>query len=255
MKILALDVGNTNIVMGWIVDGTTQGTARFQSRVGETEVEYAIRIKDILDLYGQGTKSFDGAIISSVVGPLTGVLSRALKILTGLDPLVVSSEMKHDLNIAIDDPKTLGADLLVGGVAAAEYYGLPAIMIDMGTATTIFAVDSKKNFLGGAIIPGIKLAYRALASGTSLLPDIGITPPEKTVSTNTIDCMLSGAVFGSAAMIDGMVERMEAELGERCVVVATGGLAYCVAPYCKREIILDDELLLKGLWALYIKNK
>ena len=127
-------------------------------------------------------------------------------------------------------------------------------MIDMGTATTIFAVDRQKNFLGGAIIPGIKLAYKALSSGTSLLPDIGITPPEKAVSTNTIDCMLSGAVFGSAAMIDGMVERMEAEIGEKCVVVATGGLAYCVTPYCKREIILDDELLLKGLWSLYIKN-
>lgn len=254
MKILALDVGNTNIVMGWIEDGKTQGTTRFQSRTGEMEVEYAIRIKDILDLYGEDPKGFDGVIISSVVGSLTGMLCRALKILTGLDPLVVSSDMKTDLNIAIDDPKTLGADLLVGGVAAAEYYGLPAIMIDMGTATTIFAVDRNKNFLGGAIIPGIKLSYRALASGTSLLPDIGITPPEKAVSTNTIDCMLSGAVFGSAAMIDGMVERMEAEIGEKCVVVATGGLAYCVTPYCKREIILDDELLLKGLWSLYMKN-
>lgn len=255
MKILALDVGNTNIVMGWIEDGKTLGTTRFQSRTGETEVEYAIRIKDILDLYGEDPKGFDGVIISSVVGPLTGVLCRALKLLTGLEPMVVSCDMKTDLNVVIDDPKTLGADLLVGGVAAAEYYGLPAIMIDMGTATTIFAVDSNKNFLGGAIIPGIKLSYRALASGTSLLPDIGITPPEKAVSTNTIDCMLSGAVFGSAAMIDGMVERMEAEIGEKCVVVATGGLAYCVTPYCKREIILDDELLLKGLWALYVKNK
>lgn len=254
MKILALDVGNTNIVMGWIEDGKTLGTTRFQSRTGETEVEYAIRIKDILDLYGEDPKGFDGVIISSVVGPLTGVLCRALKILTGLESLVVSSDMKTDLNIAIDDPKTLGADLLVGGVAAAEYYGLPAIMIDMGTATTIFAVDRNKNFLGGAIIPGIKISYKALASGTSLLPDIGITPPEKAVSTNTVDCMLSGAVFGSAAMIDGMVERMEAEIGEKCVVVATGGLAYCVTPYCKREIILDDELLLKGLWALYVKN-
>ncbi len=254
MKILALDVGNTNIVMGWIEDGKTLATARFQSRTGETEVEYAIRIKDILDLYGEDPKSYDGVIISSVVGPLTGILCLALKILTGLEPLVVSADMKTDLNIVIDDPKTLGADLLVGGVAAAEYYGLPAIMIDMGTATTIFAVDSSKNFLGGAIIPGIKLSYKALASGTSLLPDIGITPPEKAVSTNTIDCMLSGAVFGSAAMIDGMVERMEAEIGEKCVVVATGGLACCVTPYCKREIILDDELLLKGLWSLYVKN-
>ena len=255
MKILALDVGNTNIVMGWIEDGAIRGTTRFQSRVGETEVEYAIRIKDILDLCAQDAKGFDGAIVSSVVGPLTGVLCRALKLLTGLEPMVVSPDMNSGLTIAIDDPKTLGADLLVGGVAAAEYYGLPAIVIDMGTATTITAIDGERRFLGGAIIPGIKLSYRALASGTSLLPDIGITPPERAVSSNTVDCMLSGAVFGSAAMIDGMVERMERELGVRCRIIATGGLAYCVTPHCKRnDIILDDDLLLKGLWSLYKKN-
>lgn len=255
MKILALDVGNTNVVMGWIEDGRICGTTRFQSRVGETEVEYAIRIKDILSLCEQDAKGFDGAIVSSVVGPLTGVLCRALKLLTGLEPMVVSPNMKSDLIIAIDEPRSLGADLLVGGVAAAECYGLPAIVIDMGTATTITAIDAQRHFLGGAIVPGIKLSYRALASGTSLLPDIGITPPERAVSSNTVDCMLSGAVFGSAAMIDGMIERMEQELGERCRIIATGGLAGCVTPYCKRrDIILDDELLLKGLWTLYIKN-
>lgn len=253
--ILALDVGNTNIVMGWIEDGRILGTARFQTRTGETEVEYAIRIKNILELYSVDVRDFDGAILASVVGPLTDVLRRAAKLLTGTECIVVSSDMRTDLHIAIDEPHTLGADLLVGGVAAAEYYGLPAIMVDMGTATTIFAVDREKNFLGGAIIPGIKLSYSALSSGTSLLPDIGITAPKKAVSTNTVDCMLSGAVFGSAAMIDGMVERMEAEIGEKCVVVATGGLAGCVIPHCRREILLDDELLLKGLWALYRKNK
>lgn len=253
--ILALDVGNTNIVMGWIENGNILGTARFQTRMGETEVEYAIRIKSILELYSVASDGFDGAILASVVGSLTDVLRHAAELITGTDCIVVNSDMRTDLHIAIDEPHTLGADLLVGGVAAAEYYGLPAIMVDMGTATTIFAVDRDKNFIGGAIIPGIKLSYSALSSGTSLLPDIGITAPKKCVSTNTVDCMLSGAVFGNAAMIDGMVERMEAEIGEKCVVVATGGLAGCVTSHCHREIILDDELLLKGLWAMYKKNR
>ena len=254
--ILALDIGNTNIVLGWIENGNVLGTARFQTRVGETDVEYAIRIKEIAALYAIPLERCDGAILSSVVGPLTEVLHGAVRLLTGLDALIVNVDMDTGLHIAIDEPRTLGADLLVGGVAAAENYGLPAIIVDMGTATTIFAVDSGKNFLGGAIIPGIRLSYAALSSGTSLLPGIGIRAPEKCVSTNTVDCMLSGAVFGSAAMIDGMVERMEEELGETCRIVATGGLASCVMPYCRRkDIILDDELLLKGLWVLYMRNR
>ena len=254
--ILALDIGNTNTVMGWIEDGNIVGTARFQTHIGETEVECAIRMKEISELYGLPVKGCEGAILSSVVGPLTEVMRRAVQLLCGIDCLVVSTDMNTGLNIAIDDPHSLGADLLVGGVAAAEYYGLPAIIVDMGTATTLFAVDSKKNFLGGAIIPGIKLSYSALASGTSLLPDIGITAPKKAVSTNTVDCMLSGAVYGNAAMLDGMVERMEAELGEKCRVVCTGGLARCVISQCKTDnIVFDDDLLLKGLWVLYQKNK
>ena len=128
------------------------------------------------------------------------------------------------------------------------------IVLDLGTATTITLIDENKCFRGGAILPGIKLSYAALAAGTSLLPDISITPPKKCVATNTVDCMRSGAVFGTAATIDGMVERMENELGQRCKVVATGGLASSVTPYCRREIVCDDELLLKGLWILYKKN-
>lgn len=253
--ILALDVGNTNIVLGVMDEGKILTTARLQSRSGETEVEYAIRIKSILDLYGIDRNAFDGAIISSVVGSLTDVLRRALVLITGLSPIVVNVDMKHDLNIVIDEPHTLGCDLFVGGVAAKEYYSLPAIMVDMGTATTIFAIDGESNFLGGAIMPGLKLSYAALSSGTSLLPDIGITPPEKCVSTNTVDCMRSGAVFGTAAMIDGMVERMEKEMGEKCTVIATGGLARCIKPYCKTEMVLDDNLILKGLWVLFQQNK
>ena len=143
----------------------------------------------------------------------------------------------------------------MGGVAALNCYGAPAIVMDLGTATTITVVDKDGVFRGGAILPGVKLGVRALAAGTSLLPEISITPPQKAISTNTVDCMRSGAVFGTAAILDGMIERMEAELGYPCNLVATGGLASSITPYCRREIVCDDDLLLKGLWVLWQKNK
>ena len=136
-----------------------------------------------------------------------------------------------------------------------QYYGTPVIVLDLGTATTCTVVDRGGNFRGGAILPGIKLSYNALAAGTSLLPDISISAPKQCIATNTVDCMRSGAVFGTAAAIDGMADRMEAELGQPCKLIATGGLASSIAPYCRREIICDDQLLLDGLWVLWQKNR
>ena len=253
--ILAIDVGNTNIVVGCINKGDISNTFRIRTDVHQTSFEYAVKIKEILDIFGIDTKGFDGAILSSVVPPINKALTDAVKTLTGLDCRIVGPGMKTGVNICIDDPGTLAGDLLTGSVAAAHYYGVPSIVIDMGTATTIFAVDGKKRFIGGAIMPGINISYSALSSGTSLLPHISITPPEKAIGTNTVDCMRSGAVFGNAAMIDGMIERMEAEIGEKCVAVATGGLGGKVTQCCKHEIIHDDNLILKGLWILYEKNK
>lgn len=253
--ILAIDVGNTNIVVGCIDKGEILNTFRIRTDVHQTSFEYAVKFKEILDIFGIDTKSFDGAILSSVAPPINEALINAVKTLTGLDCRVVGPGMKTGINICIDDPGTLAGDLLTGSVAAAYYYGVPSIVIDMGTATTIFAVDGKKRFIGGAIMPGINISYSALSSGTSLLPHISITPPAKAIGTNTVDCMRSGAVFGNAAMIDGMIERMEAEIGEKCLAVATGGLGGTVTKCCRHEIIHDDNLILKGLWLLYEKNK
>ena len=252
--ILAIDVGNTNIVLGCIENGEILNIVRVQTRIGETEAEYAIKLHQLLEFYHIDPKGFEGVILSSVVPPVTGPLSIAVKELTGLDCMVVGPGMKTGLNLRIDDPGTLAGDLLVGGVAAMNCYGYPAIVMDLGTATTVTVVDKDGCFRGGAILPGIKLSYAALAAGTSLLPDISITPPKKCIATNTVDCMRSGAVFGTAATIDGMVDRMEAELGLPCKVVATGGLASKITPYCRREVVCDDHLLLKGLWVLYQKN-
>lgn len=253
--ILAIDVGNTNIVIGCIEGGDIRSIVRIQTNDRATEVEYAIKLKQVLELYNIDPAGFEGAIISSVVPQVTEALTLAVRDTAGLDCLVVAPGMKTGMNVRIDDPGTLAGDLVVGSVAAIAAYGAPVIVLDMGTATTMVVIDKNNCYIGGAIIPGVKLSYSALASGTSLLPDISITPPKKAIATNTVDSMRSGAVFGTAATIDGMVERMEKELGYECKIVATGGLAHSITPYCRRKIICDNDLLLKGLWTLYLKNR
>lgn len=253
--ILAIDAGNTHVVLGLIEDGEIKHIVRLTSNTRDTSAEYAIKLRQIFEFEGIDPHGLEGAIISSAVPPLTETLKKAVRLLSGLDCLVVGSGLKTGMNIRIDDPSSLGADLAVGGVAAIAYYSVPAIIVDLGTASTLFAVDGNRNFIGGAIFPGVMLSYSALSAGTSLLPAISITPPRRAISTNTVDCMRSGAVFGTAGMIDGLIERMEAEIGQPCTVIATGGLASSVVPYCKRkDIIIDDNLLLRGLWYLYRKN-
>lgn len=251
--ILGIDVGNTNIVIGCLNEGAVTNTVRVRTDPG-TAAEYGIKLRQLFDFFDIDCRGFEGAILSSVVPPVTEPLRQAVEWLTGVKCMLVGPGIKTGMNVRIDDPGTLGCDLVVGGVAAIEEYGTPVIVLDLGTATTITLIDGNKCFRGGAILPGVKLSYAALAAGTSLLPDISITPPKKCVATNTVDCMRSGAVFGTAATIDGMVDRMEEELGQPCKVVATGGLAGKIIPYCKRDIVCDDELLLKGLWTLYRKN-
>lgn len=252
--ILAVDVGNTNVVLGCIENGDILQTVRIRTESGATGAEYAIKISDLLHFMKVNADDLEGTIIASVVPPVTASIAEALEKLTGKKSMIVGPGMKTGLNVKIDDPGTLGADLAVGAVAAISAYSVPAIVVDMGTATTITVIDQKNAFRGGAILPGVKLSFSALASGTSLLPDIYIEKPEKCIGTNTVDCMRSGAILGTASMIDGMIDRMEEELGERCTLIATGGLASAVISCCRHEIICDDDLLLKGLWVLYRKN-
>ena len=253
--ILAIDVGNTNIVLGCIDEGKIVNVVRIHTDTRETEAEYTIKLKEILYAYGMDLNSVDGAILSSVVPPVTEAIRRAVRQLTGIDCMVVGPGMKTGMNVRVDDPGTVAGDLIVGGVAAIHYYGMPAIVLDLGTATTATVIDENGSFRGGAIMPGVKLSYAALAAGTSLLPEISITPPGKCIATNTVDCMRSGAVFGTAAMIDGLIDRMEEELGMKCTIVATGGLASSIISCCRHEIVCDDDLLLKGMWYLYEKNR
>jgi len=253
--ILAIDIGNSNIVLGTIADGKIGTIVRIHTEPNDTAAEYGIKIRQLLDYYGIDAGTFDGAIVSSVVPPVTDAIRTAVGRLTGLDCMIVGPGMKTGMNVRVDDPGTLASDLVAGSVAAIACYGCPSIILDMDTATTMVVVDENACYRGGAIMPGVKLGMQALSAGTSLLPDISVAKPKKVIATNTVDAMRSGAVYATAAMIDGMVERMEEELGYRCRVIATGSLARTITPYCKKEIICDDDLVMKGLWVLYEKNK
>ena len=211
-------------------------------------------MRQSLEFEGIDFRSIDGAILSSVVPQLSLAIKTAVKKLTGLDCIVVGAGIKTGMNVKIDDPGTLAGDLITGAVGAAALYKPPLIVVDMGTATTVVAIDRDGAYIGGAIVPGVKLSYSALASGTSLLPNISIEAPQRCIGTNTVDSMKSGAVFGTAAMIDGMIDRMEAELNMPVTVVATGGLSGSIIPYCRRRIEYEPDLLLKGLAILYQKN-
>lgn len=252
---LAVDIGNTNIVLGCFHGEDFHFIARIATEQNRTAEQYAAEIKNIIQLYDREPKNIDGSIISSVVPQLTHVLKDAVTRITGKVPLIVDSSMDTGLNIKIDNPSELGADLIVAAVAAKEKYPLPQIVIDMGTATTMTVMNRNGEFLGGAIMAGLNLALNALTGRAAQLSAIGLQAPEKVCGSNTGDCLASGAIYGNAAMIDGMIDRLSEELGETPTVIATGGIANVVIPHCKHDIIHNDDLLLQGLSHLYYKNQ
>lgn len=252
--ILAIDIGNTNIVIGCINDEKILFNERVWTNHKATDLEYAIQIKNIFEIYGIDTQGIDGAVISSVVPSITETLESAVKKLTGCSPLIVGPGMKTGLRITIDNPAQLGSDLVVDAVAGIKYYGAPLIIIDMGTATTVSVIDRNENYTGTLIIPGMRTSLDALVSGAAQLPKVKLDTPKRVVGTNTSESMANGIMFYTAAGLDGCIERIEEELGEKCTVVATGGLAATVAPLCRKDVILDDDLLLKGLMLLYERN-
>ncbi len=252
--ILAVDIGNTNIVLGCIEQEKIYFVERVSTNISKTELEYVVELKTLLDLYRIQVEEITGCIIASVVPPLTNIVKTAMEKYLHTTPLIVGPGVKTGLNILMDNPAQIGADLIVNAVAGLKYYGAPIIMIDMGTATTISVVDDKKNYIGGMILPGVKVSLESLVNRTSQLPKISLEAPKKIIGKNTIDCMKSGIIMGQAASMDGMIERIWEELGYTAQVVATGGLAGCIVPHCKKKIIYDNELTLKGLNVIYRKN-
>ena len=252
--ILAVDIGNSNIVLGGMEGQNIVFEARIRTDATKTSDEYCVDLKNILDIYGVKAADLEGAIVASVVPQVLNSIKTAIKKLTGKTALVVGPGLKTGLNIKVENPSQTGADLVVGAVAALREHKPPMIVIDMGTATTMIGIDETGAFIGGAICPGVKISMAALTDRTALLPGLQLDQPRKAIGRNTIDCMRSGIMLGTACMIDGMVERMEAELGRKATVVATGGIAKFVLPMCRTRILYDKDLLLRGLAILYAEN-
>lgn len=254
--LLAVDIGNTNIVFGCVnEENEVVLFERIATNHQATATEYAVLIKNILEMNGFSLNDVNDSIMSSVVPSVTGTVADAIKKLFGIEVMTVGPGVKTGLNILIDNPAQLGSDQVVDAVASINQYSVPQIIIDMGTATTVSVVDRNKNYLGGLIIAGMGTATNALTSRTAQLPRINFEAPAKVIGTNTVDCMKSGMMYSNACALDGIIERIEEELGEKCTVVATGGLAELVVPLCRRDIILDKSLLIKGLTIIYRKNK
>lgn len=253
--IIAVDIGNTNIVVGGIEADNVLFTERISTRTNKTELEYALDFKLIFELHHVADAQIEGSIISSVVPPLSNIMKTALAKLLSKEPLVVGPGVKNGLSIRIDNPAQLGSDLVVTAAAAIAAYQVPSIVIDMGTATTFSVINSKRQYIGGAIVPGAVVALNSLSSQTSQLPFISLEAPKQVIGSNTIDCMKSGSLFGNAAMIDGMIRRIRTELGENAIVLATGGIAPAILPYCEEKISYEPDLMLKGLALIYKKNQ
>jgi type III pantothenate kinase len=254
--LLAVDIGNTNIVFGCVNEKDEVVLfERISTNHNATAAEYAVLIRTILEMNSFDVSDIDDAIMSSVVPSVTNTVKEAIRKLFGVDVMIAGPGVKTGLNILIDNPAQLGSDQAVDAVAAINEYPVPLIIIDMGTATTLSVVDSKKNYRGGLILTGMKVAADALTARTAQLPKVNFEVPPHVIGTNTIDCLKSGILYSNASALDGIIDRIEDELGEKCTAVATGGLSELVVPLCRRKIILDNNLLIKGLAIIYRKNK
>lgn len=252
--ILAIDIGNSNIVIGCMEGENITYTVRLATDYVKTSDQYCMDLKNVCILYNIDAASIEGCIISSVVPPVLNSFKTAVMKLIGKRPLVVGPGLKTGLNIIMENPSQVGSDLIVAAVAALRQFPAPIIVIDMGTATTISAVDPNGSYIGGTICPGLKISSEVLSGKTAQLPGISLEAPKHAIGKNTVEAMRSGIMLGTACMLDGMIERYEAEIGQKCTVVATGGMARFVLPMCRREIAYDRDLLLKGLYYLYALN-
>ena len=253
--ILVADIGNTNITLGVYNNDKPVCISRLATQRHRTSEQYAIELDAVFKLEGLGN-NFEGAIISSVVPELTRIFKNAIAKVTGCDALIVAAGLKNGLKIITDNPKELGADLVAGAVGAISQYELPCLVMDLGTATKISVIDEGGIFAGCTIAPGIGISLDALSLRTSQLPAIELSAPDHAIGTNTIECIRSGTVLGNAAMLDGMADRLERELGKKIkTLVATGGLAKEIVACCEKEIIYNKDLVLEGLLTIYKKNR
>ena len=253
--LLTINIGNRELALGFIKDGEIIATARLSCSPERTEDEYACAVKAVLTLRGIHITEIDGAVGTSVAPLITGTVKSALEALLGIRVHMLGAGTKTGLNILTDDPSQLGGDLVATAVGALARYKPPMILVDFGVATTFSVINKEGAFVGCAIAPGVAISSEALSAGASLLPTVSGAAPKKCIGTNTAESMQSGSVFGSASMVDGMIARIEAELGYNAAVIASGGkLADGIVPYCTRDIVRDDNLAMLGLSEIYRRN-
>ena len=253
--ILTVDIGNTNITIGVFNNNDLLFTARLATDRKRTEDQYAVELLNIFKLRNADISEFSGAIISSVVPELTDVLKAAVSSVTAKEPMILRNDIGSGLKVINDINGQIGADIAAVAVAAINKYPLPCFVLDLGTATKIILLDENGMFMGCTISPGVGISLYALASRTSQLPTINLETPDSSIGTNTVDCMKSGLVYGTAAMLDGLTERMEKDFGKKVAsIIATGGLSKEIVKNCNRTVIYDENLILHGLKVIYDKN-
>ena len=252
--IFVFDVGNTNMVLGVYDQDELKHYWRIETSRNKTEDEYGMMIKSLFDYVGLEFSSINGIIISSVVPPIMFALERMCHRYFNIKPLVVGPGMKTGLDIKYENPREVGADRIVNAVAAIHEYGSPLIIVDFGTATTYCYVNEHKQYMGGAIAPGINISTEALYTRASKLPRIEIARPEGVVGKNTVSAMQAGILYGYVGQVEGIVQRMKNQSNEKPMVIATGGLAPLIADESNVIDVVDPFLTLKGLQLIYKRN-
>lgn len=252
--LLAIDVGNTETTIGLFRGGSLVTTFRYQTRIFETADEMAAALKGFLELAGVQLSELDGVCLSSVVPRLTSSYEEMAARYLGARTVVVGPGVRTGVPILYDNPHEVGADRITNAVACTNLYGAPGIVVDFGTATTLDVVTERGEYLGGTISPGIMVSSEALFSRAARLSKVDLVAPRSTIGRNTRESLQSGIVFGTAAMVDGLVERVIAELGAKPVVVATGGLSEIFRGISRTIEVFDPHLTLKGLQIIFEKN-
>lgn len=252
--LLAIDTGNSTVAFGLVDGDDIVSVFRAESRRGATPDEFLAFLNLLIGRAGIKPVDITGVVVSSVVAPLSPVISDAVKGITAIPPMFVSAKLKLPVTIKYSTPDTLGGDRLASACAAYERFGGPVIVVDFGTATTLTVVDGDGSLLGGMIAPGLLTGYEALIGRTSGLPLAALKAPDAAIGKSTVEGLRSGAVVGHAAMVDGLLERAVDELGEPAAVVATGGLSGLAVPGMRRKVHIEPNLTIKGLSAIYRLN-
>ena len=253
--LIAVDIGNTTILVAGLEGQEIAFSFRMTTDKEKSAAEYTVQLRELTQIYGEGAGAVTGAVLSSVVPEITGALEKAIHRNFGVETIVVKRDVMPDFPIDLDYPASIGSDRVADAAAVIREYPLPAIVFDLGTATTCSVIDEKGTFCGGLISPGVRTASDALLKKASQLTSYELGEPKQLIGKNTEECINSGIVYGHASMIDGLIRRIERQTGKKYTIILTGGLSGLIGKYCDYEAMVDEFLILKGLRYLYELGK